>query len=384
MTLHRRTLLCVALSTVLCAAAAGTANARTAAWTQSTVATGLDSPRALAFSPNGDLLVAEGGHGGDVCQPSPFGPHCIGLTSRITKVDTGTGALAPVASGLYSSSLGQEGVTGVDGIAESGGKLYATMTGAHQLYDGWTCANQPADCDAVVAAAKAQAGQLEHVSNGGTLQPVADVGGRDFGLSLADPSLSSEGPNANPYGLFAEPMGIWVADAGTNVLDWVTNDGTIDVASRIAKSGAGGFPGDGVPTCVAVLRGNLYAADLAGRLWERNGSFEPTEVGLGGVHHFTGCVSDGLDHLYLVDMWGTPGPPIPAGPQSAAGTGAVLEYDRTNGSVTTLASGLDFPNGIALAKDGSLYVSVGSTCTATGTPFPYCAKGGLIVKLAKP
>jgi hypothetical protein len=45
----------------------------------------------------------------------------------------------------------------VDGVAASGGKLYATMTGAHQQYDTWSCTNQPADCAAVVAAAKAQA-----------------------------------------------------------------------------------------------------------------------------------------------------------------------------------------------------------------------------------
>jgi glucose/arabinose dehydrogenase len=373
----------IALATAVAAVAAAGASARTHAWTQSTVATGLDSPRALTLSPNGDLLVAEGGHGGDVCRPSPFGDQCIGLTSRITTVDPATGSLTPLASGLFSSSLGMEGITGVDGIAASGGKLYATITGAHQQFDGWSCTNEPADCAAVVAAAKAQAGELEHVSNGGTLEPVADVGGHDFDLTAADPTLSGEGPNANPYGLTALPMGVWVADAGANLLDWIADDGSIHVSSRIPKNAPGGFPGDGVPTCVAVMRGNLYAADLSGRLWERGGSFAPTQIPLAGAHHFTGCVSDGLDHLYLVDMWGTPGPPIPAGPGSAAGSGSVIEFDRKSGTATTIAAGLDFPNGIALAKDGSLYVSVGSTCTAVGTPFPYCAKGGSIVKLAQ-
>jgi hypothetical protein len=381
--MKHRLVLGVALAAAVAAVVTAGASARAHAWSESTVATGLDSPRALTFSPNGDLLVAEGGHGGDVCQPSPFGAHCIGLTSQITKVDTGTGALTPLASGLFSSSLGQEGITGVDGIAASGGKLYATITGAHQQFDDWSCTNQPADCAAVVAAATSQAGELEHVSNGGTLDAVADVGGNDLGLTLADPSLSGEGPNANPYGLTALPMGVWVADAGANLLDWIPNDGSIHVSARIARNAPGGFPGDGVPTCVAVMRGNLYAADLSGRLWERGGSFTPTQIPLPGVHHFTGCVSDGLDHLYLVDMWGTPGPPIPAGPASAAGSGSVIEFDRTSGTATTIASGLDFPNGIALAKDGSLYVSVGSTCTAVGTPFPYCAKGGSVVKLAQ-
>ena len=48
---------------------------------------------------------------------------------------------------------------------------------------------------------------------------------------------------------------------------------------------------------------------------------------------------------------------------------------------SVLASGLDFPNGIAAAADGSFYVTVGSTCTATGTPFPYCSNGGSIVRI---
>jgi len=68
-----RPLLVAALAALACAALTTSAGAGTTAWTQTTVATGLDSPRALALSPNGDLLVAEGGHGGDVCQPSPFG-----------------------------------------------------------------------------------------------------------------------------------------------------------------------------------------------------------------------------------------------------------------------------------------------------------------------
>ena len=52
-----------------------------------------------------------------------------------------------------------------------------------------------------------------------------------------------------------------------------------------------------------------------------------------------------------------------------------------NGVATVLATGLNFPNGVALAPDGSLYVTVNSTCTATGTPLPFCINGGAIVHL---
>jgi len=79
-------------------------------------------------------------------------------------------------------------------------------------------------------------------------------------------------------------------------------------------------------------------------------------------------------------MWGTPGPPIPAGPMSVANTGSVVEL-RTDGSAEVVAAGLDFPNGIAIAKDGSLYVTTKSICTAQGTPLPSCGQGGQLVHL---
>jgi glucose/arabinose dehydrogenase len=375
---------CVAAAVAALAAAATGAGAATGV---TVVATGLDSPRGLAVTPQGQLLVAEAGHAGDVCTTTPGGRICVGTTSRISRVDTSTGAVAPVVSNLVSTLVPDGGIAGVDGLSAGGGRLVGVITAAPQLLGGIPCDGQPSDCASVVAAAKAQAGQVIEFTTAGAWKAVAGVGAADFGFTLADASLSSEGPNANPYGVLALPSGEFVADAGANLLDFVPAGGALQVASRIPRNTPGGFPSDGVPTCVAVMRGNLYAADLAGRVWKRGGSFAPTEVpvtdasGKPLLHHVTGCVSDGLDHLYLVDMWGTPGPPIPAGPQSAAGTGSVVELTRTGGA-RVLATGLDFPNGIARAKDGSLYVTVGSICTASGTPLPFCAKGGGIVRIA--
>lgn len=356
------------------------------AWSAKVVATGLDSPRGLAFAPDGGLLVAEAGHAGDVCATTPGGRVCLGTSSLIAKVDTSSGAVTPFVTGLMSTLVPDGGITGVDGLSENGGTLAAVVTAAPQMVGGIGCDGQPADCGSVMAAAKAQAGAVLQVSASGTWHALGVPGAKDFGATVADPTLSGEGPNANPYGVLALRSGVFVADSGANLLDFVGPDGSVQVASRIPKNAPGGFPGDGVPTCVAMMRGNLYAADLSGRVWERAGSFDPKQLpvadssGTPVLHHVTGCVSDGLDHLYLVDMWGTPGPPIPAGPQSVANTGSVVEVDRT-GKATVLATGLDFPNGIALAEDGSLYVSTGSTCTAQGTPFPDCGHGGSIVHL---
>jgi len=379
-------ILCTALATL-----AGSASGASTAWKLTPVTTGLDSPRGLAFTADGNLLVAEAGHGGDVCVPSPLGPHCTGLTSQISTVDTTSGTHTPLVTGLYSRSVQMEGITGIDGIAVNGGRTLGAITAYPQELSSLTCNGQPADCPQVLAAARAQAGQLIELTSGGSFKPVAGLGSHDFGWAASNPGFSKEPPNSNPYGVFTSLSGgAYVADAGANLLVYVAPDGTITEDSALAPPAPGGFPADTVPTCVTVMRGNLYAGSLSGRLWKRGGSFTPTEVpvtdasGKSLLHHVTGCVSDDkTGTIYLVDMWGTPGPPIPAGPQSAAGTGSVIALSA-KGAATVLASGLDFPNGIARAKDGSLYVTVGSTCTAVGTPFPYCAKGGGIIRLQAP
>jgi hypothetical protein len=208
------------------------------------------------------------------------------------------------------------------------------------------------------------------------------VGASDFNWATANPGFSREAPNGNPYGVFALPGATLVTDAGANTLDLVTANGLVTVLSAFAPPAPGGFPADTVPTCVTVARGNTYVGSLSGKLWKRSGSFAPTEVPVGNglLHHVTGCTSDAKGDIFLVDMWGTPGPPIPIGPGSAAGTGSIVEL-AADGTASVLASGLMFPNGIARAKDGSLYVTVGSTCTAQGTPFPYCSAGGGVVRL---
>lgn len=369
------------------ALAAGSGAARTA-WTVTPLASGLDNPRGLLLAPNGALLVAEAGHGGDSCMPSPAGNLCIGLTSQISSVDVTTGQHTPLVTGLYSRSVPTEGITGVDGLAAQHGHLFGAITSYPQEFEGWSCTGQPADCASAIAGARAQAGQLIGFTPGGSWKAIAAVGGGDYQWAVANNhAYSTEPPNANPYGVFAIPAGEYVADAGANTLDAVRANGTTSVLSALVPPPPGGFPADTVPTCVTVVRGNLYAGSLSGHLWKRNGSVTPTNVpvvdatGKSLIHHVTGCAADSrTGAIYLVDMWGKPGPPIPAGPQSAANTGSVVELDAS-GVATVLASGLNFPNGIAIAPDGSLYVTVNSTCTAAGSPFPYCANGGGVVHL---
>ena len=397
----RRRLLRAAVAAVLIAflgmAALG-AGATTSAWTVSTVASGLDAPRGIALLPSGTLLVAESGHGGDVCVPDvdngvPI-TRCIGTTSRISAVNASTGARRTVVSGLFSTS--GLGLTGADGLAVRGGQILTVMTDFPQRYATWTCTNQPADCAQVLAAARKQAGTLIKATPSGQWKVAGSPGAVDYAWTLTHNQLSNAPPNANPYGLLPTPRGTFVADAGSNTLDFVGPNGSVQLLAGDPLPPPGGFPGDGVPTCVARAGGTLYVADLAGRVLKWSGSVKSngkkaptpstlpllTQVPLaaGLLHHVTGCAGDAAGNLFLVDMWGKPGPPIPAGPASVANTGSVVMV-APGGQATVLASGLNFPNQIAVGSGGTLYVSANSTCPATGSPFPYCSTGGTLLKL---
>jgi hypothetical protein len=60
-------------------------------------------------------------------------------------------------------------------------------------------------------------------------------------------------------------------------------------------------------------------------------------------------------------------------------TGSILKVDAA-GNVSTVASGLFFPNKLAVGPDGALYVSVGSICT-TAAPNPCGGISGGLVKV---
>jgi hypothetical protein len=161
--------LCTAVAAVALVPGAGPSATR-AALTATHVASGLDNPRGIAITSNGAIYVAEGGHGGDVCSPATF---CLGTTSQISRVDPKTGAHRAVVTGLYSRSVVNEGITGVDGLAALGGRLVATMTAYPEELDGFSCASLPADCATVLSAARAQAGQLISFTPAGTWKALA-------------------------------------------------------------------------------------------------------------------------------------------------------------------------------------------------------------------
>jgi hypothetical protein len=333
-----------------------------------TVATGFDNPRGLAFGEDGQLFVAEAGKGGPKCVPGgPGGSKiCPGLTSAISVI-TDDGAHHRIVSGLASvSDQGGFAATGVDGLSRTeDGVLYGIMTGCPQQVDKLPPGVFPSS---LLATLKAELGQVIKVEGNGQVDTTAGVGKFDWKWSKTHTNLvpPHQFPDCNPYAILAGEQDQWVIDAATNTLDHVTSDGVEIVAF---------FPNpphaDAVPTCVARgPDGALYVGELTGAgnghgasvVWRVDTSEEnPTPtVWATGLSAVTGCgFADGKFYATEFSTQGLIG--------ARPGNGDVVQVPAHSTSPIVVAAGLSFPNGFA-ATEESIYVSNWSTSPAVVPP----------------
>jgi hypothetical protein len=344
-----------------------------------TVASGFDNPRGLAFGDEGRLYVAEAGKGGPTCVPGgPEGAVCPGLTSAISVITEG-GAHHRIVSGLASVS-GEGGffATGADGLSwhEEGG-LSTIMTSCPQQVDELPPGVDPS----VLAKVKAQAGQVVKVEGDGEFETTAGVGAFDWDWSLSHKSLvPGQFPDCNPYGILAGEHDQWVVDAATNTLDHVTSDGDIEIVAFFPNPPAS----DAVPTCLdRGPDGALYIGELTGggnppgssRVWRVDTHKEhPTPtVWATGLTAVTGCgFADGSFYATEFSTLGLD--------NAAPGTGAVVRVPAHSKSPIVVADGLSFPNGFA-ANDDSIYVSNWSVSPAVVPPVGPPFKPGEVVRI---
>jgi hypothetical protein len=328
------------------------------------VASGLNSPRGLAFGPGGALYVAEGGKGGTKSTTGqctqvvpPIGPYTGGFTASISKISR-NGTRTAVASGLPSSQTSppMSFASGVADVAfQPGGKLFALIAGAgcsHGL--------------------KGTSNEIVRVHENGSVTAVANLSAFLAAHPIANPDKADFEPDGTWYSFVTAGRGFYAVEPNHQELDKISASGHVSRVIDFSRFFPGNTDWRG-PTAMTSRGGSLYIGTLTPfpvkggaaevfRVNPRNGRFSVFASDLSTV---LGLAFSKDGALYVLEMSVKNGGPAPA-------TGAVVRIKDSHR--TLIARGLNFPTGMAFGPDGNLYVS------ANGLGAPPGA--GEVVKIA--
>jgi hypothetical protein len=334
------------------------------------VASGLVNPRGLTFGPEGGLYVAEAGSGGSgPCFVNGAGETvCYGDTGAVTRITLGA---LPTSTRI---------VTGLPSLAPAGG---AQATGPHDVefqgrgngYVTIGLGDNPAE-RTLLGAAGTRLGRLVRFQPNGKWSIQEDLAGFE---AFANPDRFV--PDSNPYGVLALPGRQVYTDAGGNSLNAVAANGSISnlavfpsrvVPNPFAPPGAT-VTMQAVPTSVAIgPDGAFYVGQLTGFPFPAGGASvyrvpanggEP-EVFATGLTKIIDLAFAPDGSLYVLEITAAGGPP------PALGAGALIRVSPDGKTLTTVVGpgeGLVAPGGIAIDKDGSIYITNNSVSPTLGT-----------------
>lgn len=315
---------------------------------------GLNNPRGVAVGPDGAVYVANAGAAGRICIGKGQDAQCGGFTGSITKVVNGK---AQRLSTGFLSLGGRDGSfsVGVDDVVITpGGYVYAIETSMGQHVP-----------PGIPAAAVAQSGKLLEIGPRSVKHPVADVSHVEWTLNPDHSNLDSD-----PYSVAVDRSGLIVADAAANDLLRVHWDGSISVLAVFPTQRFGKHVVQSVPTSVAVgPDGAYYVGELGGdgtpnghaRIWRVVPGSAPTVWRSG----FTAIVGldfgpDGSAYVAELVKHGL------AAAQKGDVAGALIRV-YPNGQRRELAAGrLPAVGGVAVGRDGKVYVSTGAIFAGKG------------------
>jgi hypothetical protein len=346
----------------------------------SVVATGLDSPRHLAFGDRGDLFVAEAGRGGPTtaCFVGGEGPACWGTTGAVTKVDR-RGRQSRIADGLpsMSNTPGLDSAIGPHGIIVLGSDHVIITNGGptepKTLDTGTTIARET--LAAQNPAAKLFGRVLLIVPRG---RPVAleDINVCERRVN-PDAGVGNPAVDTNPVDLIRDGFRFAVADAGGNAIDTVDLFGRVrnltvfanrNVPNPFAPPGAPPIPMQAVPTSIEEgPDGHYYVGQLTGfpfpvggaNVFRVNPHTGRQSVFASGFTNIMDLAfgRDGTLYVLEIDHDGLLTP---------ANEGAIFAVTRKGARRIELPAGaLPYPGGIAVGRDG-LYVSINARSPGGG------------------
>lgn len=328
----------------------------TSAQTITTVMTGLDSPRGLAFGPEGGLYVAEAGEGiaTGPCATVGTASNCYSETGKITRLYRGT--QERIVTGLPSIyNTARRDVVGPNDIACQGrGTCFVTI--------GW--GGDPNARVNLGSSVSSLVGTLLQVEPSGRWRVDANIS--DF---EADNNPQGGPLDSNPYGVFVSANNRYVTDAGGNSLLRVAPNGQVSLVAVFPRVPAPApfNLADAVPTEVAVgPDGALYVSLLTG---------VPFTPGAAGIYRvvpgqapqlFAGNFKAVVDFdfgpdgsLYVLEhSIAATFPPI--------GTPGRLTKVAPNGTRTEITRALNRPTSVLVDGDGVIYVSNNGVSVGTG------------------
>lgn len=290
-------------------------------------ASGLLSPRHIAYDTAGTLWIAEAGAGGDVATDGPLGPALAGLTGQISTLSA-DGTQAVYASNLPSMNWGFDEIVGVHAavpvddllylvIGNGGGEVTGSLGRGLVLWDMET--------ESIVVS-------LDTLAAESALNPDGEI------------------IDSNPMDIAFAPDGtLYLADAGANTV-WRVVPGVAELQVFAT------WTDNPVPTSVEVdSEGSVYVGFLSGfphiegsarvEKWSSDGTLVETISGLTAV---VDLAMDSTD-LYAVEYgrYGDNGF-IPA-------TGQVVRLDASGNQA--VATGLNYPFGLARSPSGVWMIS---------------------------